>query len=110
MTKPNVAAQANAQMQLYGPAEHATAERRSCAATCGGERWPTEAEERWMARQLGVELWWNVGVSTPESRRARIAKGILEIGPETIAGKRNGEPESWRALFERVFGVPLENA
>lgn len=71
------------------------------------ERWPDEHVERWIARQLGVELWRNVGVSSPETRRERIGERILELGPETVAGRRAGQPETWGELFARVYGVAL---
>lgn len=73
------------------------------------ERWPTEAEERWLARRLGLQLWFNVGLSRLESRRERIREHVLEQGlADQRAGSRGGQPETFGHLFERLYGVPLE--
>lgn len=75
------------------------------------ERWPTEAEETWLVRRVGLSvsgLYVNAGTSTPETRRERIRQAIVDGGRADVrAGYRAGEPETFAQLFERLYGVPL---
>jgi len=63
-----------------------------------------------MAQRLGLPLDWDAGVTTAEQRREKIRTAILEQQRAlTIAGKRAGQPaETWKALFERVYRIPLQ--
>lgn len=65
--------------------------------------------ETWMARRLGLPLDWDAGITTAEQRREKIRAAIVDqqraLG---IAGKRKGQPaETWKALFERLYRIPL---
>jgi hypothetical protein len=69
---------------------------------------PTIATETWIARRLQrPDLF--AGVTTPDERRERIRQVIVDGRMAmAIAGKRAGQPaETWREVFERVYGVPL---
>lgn len=68
------------------------------------------ATEIWMARRLGLPLDWDAGVTTAEQRRETIRLAIIESQrAHQIAGKRQGRPpETWEALFQRVYRKPLE--
>ena len=49
------------------------------------------------------------GDTAPNERRARMRRAILEAGLDcTIVGKnRSGKPETFAALFERLYSEPL---
>lgn len=72
---------------------------------------PTIATESWIARRLNrPELFG--GVTTADERRERVRAAILAGRmAEAIAGKCEGEAcETWREVFARVYGEPLERA
>lgn len=71
---------------------------------------PAVAVEDWICRRLRLDLF--AGTTTPDERRERLRREILERDlAEAIAGKRKGHPaETWRDIFERVYGQPLEAA
>lgn len=97
MTKPDPAlteSHVEASMRLYGDAPTR-------------ERFPTVTEEAWLAKKLGLRHRLFEGVTTPEIRRERVRAAIVEIGGEVRAGSRNGVPETWARLFERLYGVAL---
>jgi hypothetical protein len=66
--------------------------------------------EAWMAQRLGLPLDWDAGVTTAEQRREKIRAAIVaQQRVLSIAGKRAGQPaETWKALFERVYRIPLQ--
>lgn len=69
---------------------------------------PTIATEVWIAHRLRrPDLY--AGVTTPDERRERVRQAITDGRMAmAIAGKRTGQPaETWREVFERVYGVPL---
>jgi hypothetical protein len=82
----------------------------------GKENWymppgPTIATETWIARRLNrPDLF--VGLTTPTDRRERVRETILAGRmAEAIAGKRRDAGcETWREMFARVYGEPLERA
>lgn len=48
------------------------------------------------------------GTTTPDERRERIRRVILEQGlSSVIIGRFNGKPESYADFFQRLFGVAL---
>mgnify|MGYP001182255418 CR=1 FL=1 len=62
----------------------------------------------WMARKLGDPALF-AGVTTEAERKRRVRQRIIDLGlADAEAGKRDGQPETWRALFARVFHEPLE--
>lgn len=72
---------------------------------------PTIATEAWIARRLRrPDLF--AGVTTADDRRKRVRDAIVEGRmAEAIAGKRAGQSaETWRELFERIYGQPLDLA
>lgn len=73
------------------------------------ERWPTATEEVWLAKKLGLRHRLFEGTTTPESRREHVRSAILEqdLADQVAGGESRGRPETWRALFERVYGVAL---
>lgn len=86
--------------QLYGDGDSATPKKP--------ERFPTTAEEVWLARRLGSPALF-AGRTSAEERRERVRAAILERGfADRRAGMRNGTPETFRELFARLWGVPLE--
>lgn len=61
-----------------------------------------------MARRLRAADLFE-GVTTLEERRERIRARILERGvADEVAGVSRGSPETWRALWERVFGESFD--
>lgn len=67
-----------------------------------------EAEiEAWIAGRLHLSDLF-AGVTTREIRRDRLKVVLLERGlTESIAGKFDGKPISWRALFARLYGEEI---
>jgi hypothetical protein len=66
------------------------------------------ATEVWISRRLQrPDLF--AGVTTPDERRERVRQAILDGRMAmAIAGKRAGQSaETWREVFERVYGVAL---
>lgn len=66
--------------------------------------------EIWLAtrlRQHGVKVF--DGVTDPEVRRERFRESILEAGiSEVVVGRgKDGKPENYGTLFERLYGQPL---
>ena len=98
MTKADSASprEVAAQMRLYGDAPKP-------------ERFPTPTEEVWLAKKLGLRHRLFEGTTTLEIRRERIRSAILEqdLADQVAGGESRGRPETWRALFGRVYGVPL---
>jgi hypothetical protein len=69
---------------------------------------PTIATETWIARRLQrPDLF--AGVTTPDERRERVRQAIVDGRMAmAVAGKRAGQSaETWREVFERVYGQPL---
>lgn len=65
--------------------------------------------EQWLASRLRMPKSWDAGVTTAEQRRERIRAAILEKNlQDERAGWRNGYPETWAQLFQRVFRQPLQ--
>lgn len=71
--------------------------------------YPPPTVEEWISKQLG----WHrgelrFGTTDEFIRRDRIRARIIELGlADATAGRRNGEPESWRALFFRLYREDL---
>jgi len=89
LTKAHVAATA----RLYG----------------SGERWPSVAQEVWLARRLG-DATFAEGVTSAEERRERLRRRIVESGRagEHIGRSAvDGTELTFAAMFERLYGVPL---
>ena len=65
--------------------------------------------EAWIIRRLG-EPGLFAGVTTADERRERV-RALIERRQLrlAIAGRNpQGKPETWAALFARVYGRPLE--
>jgi hypothetical protein len=69
----------------------------------------TQAADYWFAARLHAKRTLFLGLTDSEIRRERIRKEIIARGvADQSAGRnRSGETESFRALFERMYGVPL---
>ena len=69
----------------------------------------TLTAELWLARGLHASSVFE-GLTTPEIRRERIRREILDRGmADVVAGGRSaGKPETWAGLFLRVYGEELE--
>lgn len=69
---------------------------------------PSVQVESWICDRLRKDLF--AGLTTPAERRERLRREILDRDMAmAIAGKRKGQPcETWRELFERLYGVDLE--
>lgn len=67
-----------------------------------------EAElEAWISARLKLRDLF-CGVTTTEIRRDRLKVTLLERGlTESVAGRFEGKSITWRALFERLYHVPL---
>lgn len=74
---------------------------------------PNDRAEEWLARRCddftaGVYAEVFSGVTDTETRKARMREAITERGiAEAICGKRDGQVESFRAVFERIYGEAL---
>jgi len=72
---------------------------------------PTIDVELWIAKRVGLDQQTLfAGRTTPEIRRERIRTAIVERDlAAQVAGKRasNGQPESFGALFQRLYAQPL---
>lgn len=88
---------------------HAEAAARLYGDAPTRERFPTPTEEAWLAKKLGLRHRLFEGVTTPEIRRERVRAAILEQGLADVVagGESRGRPETWRALFRRLFQVDL---
>lgn len=71
-------------------------------------RSPTILEESWLAERLGaVDLFGGVTTAAERCGRVRARIEALEVA-EALAGKRaDGTCETFRSLFERLYGEPL---
>lgn len=69
----------------------------------------TAQVETWIARRLG-EPGLFAGVTTADERRERVRELIVSRQLHLAIAGRNpqGKPETWAALFARVYGRPLE--
>jgi hypothetical protein len=64
--------------------------------------------EAWICKRLALRDLF-AGVTTREIRRDRLKVALLERGlTESFAGKFQGAPLTWRALYERYSGAPLD--
>lgn len=77
---------------------------------------PRDHAEEWLARRCddfnarssGVYAAVFSGVTDTETRKARMREAITERGlAEAICGKRDGKVETFRAVFERIYGEAL---
>lgn len=77
---------------------------------------PNDRAEEWLARRCddfgrrvnGVYAAVFSGVTDTETRKARMREAITERGlAEAICGKRDGKVETFRAVFERIYGEAL---
>lgn len=75
-----------------------------------------EAAEEWLARRCddfgrrvnGVYAAVFSGVTDTETRKARMREAILERGiADAICGKRGGNVETFRAVFQRIYSEAL---
>jgi hypothetical protein len=63
--------------------------------------------EAWICKRLAIRDLF-AGDTTRELRRDRLKVTLLERGlTESIAGRFDGKPITWRALFEKLFGEDL---
>jgi hypothetical protein len=61
--------------------------------------------EQFAAKRL--RLQWE-GLSTMESRRADILAALMRRGlADSVAGRRSGTDQTWRELWQRVYGEPI---
>jgi hypothetical protein len=75
-------------------------------ATTSAHRRDAELEA-WIAKRLALRDLF-AGDTTREMRRDRLKVVLLERGlTESIAGRFDGKPITWRALFEKLFGEPI---
>lgn len=64
--------------------------------------------ELWLAHRLGQFGHVFGGVTDPAIRKQRIREAIREGAHETnIAGRRDGKPETFAEIFERIYGESL---
>ena len=62
----------------------------------------------WFASRLN-ERYLFLGTTTAEVRRERIREKILELElADERLGNRNGQDETWRQAFERIYQDNLE--
>jgi hypothetical protein len=67
--------------------------------------------EAWLVKRLG-EHGAKVfdGDTTPEIRRQRIREVIIEQQlPSVVIGRSAGRPETYRQVFERIYGIKLDD-
>lgn len=63
--------------------------------------------EAWICTRLNLRDLF-AGVTSTETRRDRLKVVLLERGlTESIAGRMDGKPVTWRKLFEQLYGVKL---
>lgn len=68
---------------------------------------PTPLEEAWIANRLEAPHLF-LGVTTADIRKQRVRARIAELGAaELVAGKRDGQLETFRELFARLYGEPF---
>lgn len=74
---------------------------------------PNDRAEEWLARRCddftaGVYAEVFSGVTDTETRKARMREAILERGlADAICGKRGGNVETFRAVFQRIYSEAL---
>ncbi len=77
---------------------------------------PNDRAEEWLARRCddfnaragGVYAEVFSGVTDTATRKARMREAITSRGlAEAICGKRDGKVETFRAVFERIYGEAL---
>lgn len=74
---------------------------------------PNDRAEEWLARRcddftVGVYAEVFSGVTDTETRKARMREAILERGlADAICGKRGGNVETFRAVFQRIYSEAL---
>lgn len=71
---------------------------------------PTVHVETWIAQRLGEPALF-AGVTTADERRERVRALIERREVQlAIAGRApSGKPETWQALFERVYGTSIDD-
>lgn len=63
--------------------------------------------EAYACKRLGLRDLFS-GVTTTAMRRDRLRIVLLERGlTKSAAGKRDGKPLTWSALFSQLYGEPL---
>lgn len=69
---------------------------------------PTAHVEAWIVRRLGEPDLF-AGITTAEERRERVRELIERRQLRLAIAGRNpsGKPETWQALYERVYGRPI---
>jgi hypothetical protein len=83
-----------------------TAKRVSPIPTTGQHRRDTELEA-WLCERLNLPNLF-AGVTSTETRRDRLKVVLLERGlTESIAGRHEGKPITWRALFAKLYNTEL---
>lgn len=64
--------------------------------------------EMWLARRLGDFGAVFSGVTDPATRKARMREAITSRGlADAICGKRGGNVETFRAVFQRIYSEAL---
>lgn len=91
--------------------DHALTKAHAAAARLygSGERWPSVAQEVWLARRLGYATFAE-GVTSAAERRERLRRRIVESGraDEHIGRSAvDGTQLTFAATFERMYGVEL---
>lgn len=69
---------------------------------------PNFEHECWLANRVGVGRTFALGTTDTEIRCDRIRDAIIDRELADLrCGYDGDEPESFRACFERLYGVPL---
>jgi hypothetical protein len=73
----------------------------------GYQREPTGNEERWLLDRVGRPNLF-LGMTTRDIRIARLRDRIVELHwTDMRAGYRDGQPETFRMLLERLYGQQI---
>lgn len=68
------------------------------------------SDEVWLAARLkqhGAQIF--DGLTTPKQRCERMRQAILAAGlADRVLGKSSGQHQTYRVVFERLYGQPLE--
>ena len=68
---------------------------------------PSLEQEAWIVRALRNPALF-CGITTAEIRKQRLRSYLVDNNlADKRAGHRNGQPESWSEVFERLFLEPL---
>jgi len=69
---------------------------------------PAVEVEAWLLQRMSAPTLFD-GVTTAEQRRERVREFLTErhLDLAIAGGGQRGKPETWSALFERVYGEPL---